>query len=261
MRMNRRESLLAVSGLATLAALPAHAAPLRPKAVLFDTFGTIVDWRGSIVAEGAAWGKARDLHIDWAKFADRWRAGYMPSMDKVRQGQLPWKKLDELHRMVLEDLLVEFGISGLTEDEKRHWNFVWHRLKPWPDSVPGLIRIKQKFTIGPLSNGNVSLLNDMAKFSGLPWDVVLSAELARHYKPDREAYLMAAEILGNKPSETLLAAAHLNDLKAAREAGLQTAFIYRPREYGDAAKADRAKPGDFDLVVNSVPELAGLLGA
>ena len=111
MRMNRRESLLAVSGLATLAALPAHAAPLRPKAVLFDTFGTIVDWRGSIVAEGAAWGKARDLHIDWAKFADRWRAGYMPSMDKVRQGQLPWKKLDELHRMVLEDLLVEFGIS------------------------------------------------------------------------------------------------------------------------------------------------------
>jgi 2-haloacid dehalogenase len=259
--MNRRESIQAVAGLAAMCALPGRAAPSPPKAVLFDTFGTIVDWRGSIVAEGTQWGKARNLQIDWANFADRWRAGYAPSMDRVRKGQLPWTKLDALHRMVLAELLQEFGITGLTEEEKQHWNFVWHRLKPWPDSVSGLRRIKKKFTIGPLSNGNVSLLNDMAKFSGLPWDVVLSAELARHYKPDRETYLMAAEILGNKPGETMLAAAHVGDLEAAREVGLQTAFIYRPHEYGDQSKADKAKPGDFDLVVNSVTELASVLGA
>jgi 2-haloacid dehalogenase len=239
----------------------ARGATSGPKAIVFDTFGTVVDWRGSIIAEGTEWGKAKGLKVDWAKFADRWRAGYGPSMDKVRKGQLPWTKLDDLHRMVLDELLVEFQITGLSEEEKQHWNRVWHRLKPWPDSVAGLTRLKKKYTIAPLSNGNVGLLTDMGKSAGLPWDVILSAELAKHYKPDKEVYLMAAEILGNKPGETMMAAAHVGDLRAARALGLQTGFIYRPNEYGDVARADKAKAGDFDVVANSIEEMAKMMGA
>ncbi len=146
-----------------------------PKALVFDTFGTVVDWRGSIIAEGTAWGKAHGVDIDWARFADRWRSGYGPAMNKVRKGELPWTKLDALHRMILDQLLPEFNITGLSEEEKDHWNRVWHRLKPWPDSVAGLARLKKKYTIATLSNGNVGLLNDMAKNAGLPWDTILSA--------------------------------------------------------------------------------------
>lgn len=258
-----RRSFLATSafGLSVIALPRARAAGPAPKALVFDTFGTVVDWRGSIAAEGAEWGKAKGLKIDWAHFADRWRAGYGPSMEKVRKGQLPWTKLDDLHRMVLEDLLKEFQITGLTEDEKDHWNRVWHRLKPWPDSVAGLTRLKKKFIIAPLSNGNVSLLTEMGKFAGLPWDAILSAELARHYKPDREVYLMAAEILGLKPGETMMAAAHAGDLRAAKALGLQTGFIYRPNEYGPGGRADKASPGDFDIVADSITDLATKLGA
>jgi len=232
-----------------------------PKALVFDTFGTVVDWRGSIIAEGAVWGKAKGLTVDWARFADRWREGYAPAMEKVRKGELPWTKLDLLHRALLEDLLKEFQISGLTEEEKDHWNRVWHRLKPWPDSVPGLARLKMKYIIAPLSNGNVSLLLDMAKNSGLPWDTILSAELAKHYKPDREAYLTAVDLLGLKPEETMMVAAHSGDLNAARACGLLTGFIYRPNEHGPGGRADKAKPGDFDVVSNSMLELASQLGA
>ena len=171
------------------------------KALVFDTFGTVVDWRSSIIAEGPALAKGKNINIDWALFADRWRAAYAPSMDRVRKGELPWTKLDDLHRMSLEILLKEFKIEGLSEAEKDHWNKVWHRLKPWPDSVAGLTRLKKKYIIAPLSNGNVALLTDMAKHSGLPWDLILGAELARHYKPDREVYLSAAEFLGLKTEE------------------------------------------------------------
>ena len=160
---------------------------------------------------------------------------------------------------VRNDLLVEFKITGLTEEEKRHWNLVWHRLKPWPDSVAGLTRLKKKFTIAPLSNGNVGLLTDMGKSAGLPWDAILSAEIAHHYKPDKETYLMAAEILGNKPEETVMAAAHVGDLRAARALGLQTAFIYRPNEYGVVDRADKAKAGDFDVVAADILDLAAKL--
>jgi 2-haloacid dehalogenase len=257
--MTRRQVIF--TGVAAMTAMKSRGATAPPKAIVFDTFGTVVDWRGSIIAEGAQWGREKGLNIDWGKFADRWRAGYGPSMDKVRKGQLPWTKLDDLHRMVLDDLLVEFKITGLSEEDKRQWNKVWHRLKPWPDSVAGLTRLKTKFTISPLSNGNVGLLTDMGKFAGLPWDVILSAELARHYKPDKEVYLMAAEILGNTPGETMMAAAHVGDLRAARALGLQTAFIYRPNEYGVVERADRAKQGDFDVVANDIGDLAGKLGA
>jgi 2-haloacid dehalogenase len=235
--------------------------PNGVKALVFDTFGTLVDWRGSIMTEGVAWGKAKGLTIDWARFADRWRAGYVPAMDKVRKGEMAWTKLDVLHRAVLEEILKEFGILGLTEEEKDHWNRVWHRLKPWADSVAGLTRLRTKFTIAPLSNGNVSLLADMAKNAGLPWDLILSAELARHYKPDREVYLSAVELLSLKPDEVMMTAAHRSDLEAARSFGLHTGFIHRPNEYGPTRQADTAKSGDFDVVANDALDLATKLGA
>ena len=238
------------------------ASPDGVKALVFDTFGTVVDWRGSIVEEGKAWEKSRGgATIEWGRFADRWRAGYAPSMDKVRKGEMPWTNLDHLHRALLEDLLREFKIEGLSEEEKDHWNRVWHRLKPWPDSVAGLTRLRKKYTIAPLSNGNVALLADMAKNAGIPWDLILSAELARHYKPDREAYLTAVSLLELKPEEVMMCAAHSGDLMSARGFGLRTGFIHRPLEYGPTRKADDAKPGDFDAVSNSMTDLASKLGA
>jgi 2-haloacid dehalogenase len=267
--MNRRQILFAASGgFGVLAGAREGLAQVTRimgvKALVFDTFGTVVDWRGSIMAEGAAWSKASasvgGLNIDWGRFADRWRAGYAPAMAKVRTGELPWTKLDALHRMLLDDLLKEFGIAGLTEEEKDHWNRVWHRLKPWPDSVAGLARLKKKYTISPLSNGNVSLLADMAKNAGLPWDLILSSELARHYKPDRESYLTAVELLSLKPEEVMMTAAHRADLEAARSFGLRTGFIHRPDEYGPSRRGDTAKPGDFDVVSENMVDLAAKMG-
>jgi 2-haloacid dehalogenase len=174
---------------------------------------------------------------------------------------MPWTNLDHLHRALLEDLLQEFHIEGLSEAEKDHWNRVWHRLKPWPDSVAGLTRLKKKYTIAPLSNGNVALLADMAKHAGIPWDLILSAELAKHYKPDREAYLTAVSLLELKPEEVMMCAAHSGDLMSARSLGLRTGFIHRPNEYGPARKADDARPGDFDVVSADIIDLASQLGA
>ena len=238
----------------------ARAAP-SVKALVFDTFGTVVDWRGSIVEEGKAWEKTKDLTIDWGRFADRWRAGYAPSMEKVRKGEMPWTNLDHLHRALLEDLLQEFHIEGLSEAEKDQWNRVWHRLRPWPDSVAGLTRLKKKYTIAPLSNGNVALLAAMAKHAGLPWDLILSAELAKHYKPDREAYLTAVSLLELKPEEVMMCAAHSGDLMSARGFGLRTGFIHRADEYGPARRGDVANPGDFDVVSANIEDLASKLGA
>jgi 2-haloacid dehalogenase len=260
--MNRRDLLTSVGLGAAAVSLRAQSgkAIANVKALIFDTFGTVVDWRGSIIEEGTAWGKAKGLSIDWAAFADRWRAGYQPAMDKVRRGELPWTNLDGLHRMLLEDLLKEFQIEGLSEAEKDKWNRVWHRLKPWPDSGPGLTRLKKKYTIAPCSNGNVALLNDMAKHSGLPWDLILGAELARHYKPDREAYLTSVSLLGLKPEEVMMCAAHAGDLNAARGFGLRPGFVHRPHEYGPRRQADTAKPGDFDVVSESMTDLASQMG-
>jgi 2-haloacid dehalogenase len=174
-KLDRRTLLksLAAGAVAAKAVRAEEGKLVAVKALVFDTFGTVVDWRGSIIEEGKAWGKARNLQVDWARFADRWRAGYGPAMDKVRKGQRPWTKLDDLHRELLEDLLKEFHIEGLTEVEKDQWNHVWHRLKPWPDSVAGLTRLKTKYVIAPCSNGNVALITNMAKHAGLPWDLVL----------------------------------------------------------------------------------------
>ena len=228
------------------------------KALVFDTFGTIVDWRSSVIAEGVAWGKAKGLHVNWAEFADRWRLGYVPAMDKVRKGEIPWTRLDDLHRMILEDLLKEFKIKDLSEEEIVSWSYVWRRLKPWPDSVEGLTRLKKRYVIAPLSNGNIALMANLAKFGGLPWDAILGSELVKHYKPDDEVYLSAPYFLGLKPDEVMMCAAHATDLQAARRNGLRTGFIYRPNEFGNgsAGVPDRAKPGDFDIVSDSVVDLA-----
>lgn len=248
---------------------PVRSNSLGVKALIFDVFGTVVDWRGSIIREGAQWGKEKGLQIDWGKFADQWRAGYAPSMDKVRKGELPWTKLDVLHRVILESLLKEYNIVGLAEEEKDHWNRVWHRLTPWPDAVAGLTRLKKNYVIATLSNGNVSLLVDMAKHAGLPWDTVFSAELFHHYKPDREAYLGAVELLSCKPAEVMMVAAHPPDLQAAQSCGLKTGLVPRPLEHGSvhsAAAATSTAPAvanaptsanrSFDVTARNFIELA-----
>jgi 2-haloacid dehalogenase len=191
------------------------------------------------------------MKIDGAAFADTWRAQYAPSMNRVRTGELPWTTLDQLHRMVLDRLLPEFGLKGLSEAETVSLNKAWHRLRPWPDAVQGLTRLKRKFIIAPLSNGNIALMTDMAKYSGLPWDVILGAELARHYKPDPEVYQSAARFLDLEPREILMVAAHLNDLRAAKSQGLRTAFVARPNEYGPNPRG--TKP---DLVADDAADMS-----
>jgi 2-haloacid dehalogenase len=231
------------------------------RALVFDTFGTVVDWRSSVAREVEALAKRKGATLDAAKFADAWRAGYGPSMNRVRSGELPWTKLDVLHRMTLDILLVEFKLEGLSEDEKSALNHAWHRLAPWPDAVAGLTRLKKKFIIAPLSNGNISLMTDLAKHSGLPWDVILGAELVRHYKPDREVYQSAADILDLKPADVMMVAAHLGDLRAAKQVGLRTAFVVRPKEYGPEGKPDLKADGIADISATDFNDLARQLGA
>ena len=233
------------------------------KACVFDVFGTVVDWRSSVIAEATGWGVAKGLTIDWAEFTDRWRLGYRPAMDKVRRGEIPWVNLDDLHRIILADLLQQYKIEGLSEEEKLKWAHVWRRLKPWSDSVEGLDRIKKKYIISPMSNGNVALMTNLAKFAGLPWDVILGSDIVRHYKPDREMYMSAPFYLDLKPEEVMMCAAHFGDLQAARSYGLRTGFIYRPNEYGggDVGVPDKANSGDFDVVSGSIVDLARQMGA
>ena len=233
---------------------------LTVKALIFDVFGTVVDWRGSVIREGEELGRKNNLDVDWDAFADDWRSRYAPSMDRVRRGELPWTNLDALHRASLEELLEEFGIEGLTEEERDYLNKVWHRLDPWPDSVAGLARLKRRYVISTFSNGNVALLTDMAKSAGLPWDLILSAELVKHYKPDPETYLMAPNLLDLRPDEVMLVAAHPSDLRAAQTHGLRTAYVLRPLEWGPKGEAEPADPS-FDLVVEDLIELAEKLDA
>src|SRR6266487_5262485 len=193
------------------------------KALTFDVFGTVVDYRSTIIYEGEQLSQQKGLKVDWDAFAYAWRNRYNPFIQRVEQHELPWMKLDTLHRLALEEVLAEFKLTNLTEEEKVHLNRVWHRLQPWPDSVEGLTRLRQKFVLATLSNGNVALLTNMAKYAGLPWDCILSAELAHHYKPDPETYQMAADLLGLQPEQVMMVAAHKGDLRAAQAVGLQAA--------------------------------------
>ena len=199
-----------------------------PKILAFDVFGTVVDWHGSIAAEATR----LNLLVDANEFATAWRDGYKPAMARVRSGILPWTKIDDLHRMILDDVLKAFNITSLSESQVHELNLIWHRLNPWLDTVEGLTRLKSQFTIVTLSNGNLGLLADMAKNAGLPWDLILSAEVFRHYKPDPETYLGVAETFDVRPEQVMLVAAHKDDLVAAKACGLQTAFIERPLEFG-----------------------------
>jgi 2-haloacid dehalogenase len=227
------------------------------RALVFDVFGTVVDWRGGIARE------VRRLlpGLDADALADEWRGRYVPSMDRVRRGELPWTSLDDLHRASLDELLAEFGVPGVPEAVRAELVLAWHRLDPWPDSVAGLTRLKARHVIASLSNGNVALLVDMAKHGGLPWDTVLSAELFGHYKPDPEVYDGAARLLGLPPERVLMVAAHVSDLAAARARGLRTAYVHRPREHGPAATPPPETDPVADVSVASLTELAAHLGA
>jgi 2-haloacid dehalogenase len=234
--------------------------PESVKVLAFDVFGTVVDWRGSIIREAAAFGAARGIDADWARFADAWRAGYRPAMQRVRSGELPWLSIDALHRLILDGLAAEFGLSGLPEDDLEHLNRVWHRLAPWPDAVAGLARLKSRYVVTTLSNGNFSLLTNMAKHAGLPWDCIVSAELFRHYKPDRETYLGTADLLGVTPAELMLVACHPDDLRAARATGCRTAYVARPLEHGPDSAPAHIEPGEFDVIAGDFIDLADRLG-
>lgn len=252
-------SVAVASASAQSAAMNARFASV--KALVFDTFGTVVDWRTSVTQEVETLAKRKGLTVDGAKFADTWRAGYAPSMNRVRTGAMPWTKLDDLHRMILDKLLVDFGIAGLSPAETDALNRAWHRLRPWPDAVAGLTRLKKRFTIAPLSNGNISLMTDLAKHSGLPWDCILGAELVRHYKPDREVYQSAADLLDLEPADVMMVAAHSGDLRAAKSAGLRTAFVVRPLEFGPNGKPDLKADAAVDLSAKDFNDLADQLGA
>jgi len=234
-----------------------HPAPFADvQALCFDVFGTVVDWHGSIAAEVQRLG----LPVDGGAFALAWRAAYAPAMQQVRSGALPWTDIDGLHRRILDGLLAAHGIA-MHEAARADLNRIWHRLQPWPDSVPGLLRLKRSFTITTLSNGNLSLLVAMAKFGGLPWDAVLSAEFFKHYKPDPEVYLGAARLLGLAPAQVALVAAHPSDLRAAAACGLRTAYVPRPLERGVGGGMEPWAEGEFDLMADSFELLAQQLEA
>ena len=230
------------------------------KALVFDIFGTVVDWRSSIIAEMTAFGAARGIQADWIKFTDEWRGLYQPSMEEVRSGRRAWTILDALHRESLDVLIDQHKITGLSEADRVQIACVWHRLKPWPDVVDGLRRLKSRHIIGTLSNGNVGLLTRLAKNAGLPWDVILGAETARAYKPLPAAYLSAASLLNLAPSEVMLVAAHNGDLAAAAAQGLRTAFVARPTEYGPHQHVDFKADRDWDIIGNTFGDVAHQMG-
>ena len=233
------------------------------RAVLFDTFGTVVDWRTGVAREVAAFAAERGQELDAEAFADHWRALYQPALEAIRTGSREFATLDTLHRENLDRVLRRHGFDPerLDAEALEELNKSWHRLPPWPDSVEGLAAIRRRYIVGPLSNGNTSLLLDMARNAGLPWDVIIGSDMTRTYKPLPQAYLRTAEFLDLHPGEVMLAAAHNSDLHAARRAGLATAFIARPTEYGPGQTADLAPEGDWDLAGSSILELADRLGA
>jgi 2-haloacid dehalogenase len=231
--------------------------PDHPDILAFDTFGTVVDWHGSISREV----QALRPGVDASAFALAWRAGYAPAMRRVASGELGWTLIDDLHRMILDAILPDFGLADMPEDERQHLNKAWHRLDPWPDVAEGLARLKRRFTICTLSNGNIGLLTNMAKRAGLPWDCILSAEVFRAYKPDPATYLGVARVFDVPPQQVMLVAAHHSDLAAARACGLQTAYVERPLEFGSGQPKDVSPQPDNTWHSRDFVHLAELLGA
>lgn len=227
-----------------------------PQVLAFDIFGTVVDWHGSIAREVSALYPA----VDASAFALAWRLGYQPAMQRVRSGELGWTRIDGLHRLILDEILPRFGLAHLNEQARAHLNHAWHRLDPWPDTVAGLTRLKSRFTICTLSNGNLGLLTNMAKRAGLPWDCILSAEVFRAYKPDPLTYLGVAQTFDLEPEQVMLVAAHQDDLAAARACGLQTAYIERPLELGVGQPKDVSPDAANTLHARDLLHLAAQLG-
>ncbi len=233
------------------------------KILAFDVFGTVVDWHGSISREVGQMG----LGLDAARceaVAAAWRDGYRPAMQRVRSGELGWTRIDDLHRMILDDILPDFGLGHLGETQRRELNLAWHRLDPWPDAAAGLHALRARFKVCTLPNGNLSLLADLARHGQLPWDLILSAEVFRHYKPDPETYRGVAEVFALPPEQVMLVAAHKDDLRAAARCGLRTAYIERPLEFGaqgvEAGLKDLTRSPDIDFHARDFLDLAAQLG-
>ncbi len=233
----------------------ARAAP-AVEILAFDVFGTVVDWHGSIAREV----HAIDPTVDGSAFANAWRDGYQPAMARVRSGEFGWTKIDDLHRMILDAILPRFGLGSMPEAQRRQLNLAWHRLDPWPEAVAGLERLKVKYRLCTLSNGNLGLLANMARRARLPWDLILSAEVFRHYKPDPETYLGVADVFDVAPSQVMLVAAHKSDLHAAKACGLATAFVERPTEFGSDVVNDVSRDPAFDIHATGFDHLANQLG-
>jgi len=234
---------------------------LEARALCFDVFGTVVDWRGGVAREAEAVLGAKGHRLDWPGFADRWRALYQPAMEAVRAGRRPFVALDALHRENLAALLAELGIAELSEAEVDRLNLAWHALDPWPDVLDGMARLARGYILASLSNGNIRLIVDMAKRAGIPWDAILGAETARAYKPAAEAYDAAARMLGLEPAQCLMVAAHPSDLDAAAARGFATAYVHRPREYGPDRPPRRPAADRFDMQAEDFLDLAQKLGA
>jgi 2-haloacid dehalogenase len=233
--------------------------PATPKALFFDVFGTLVDWHSSIAREAEAILKPLGYSLDWLAFADAWRDEYQPAMEEVRTGRIPFSKLDVLHRRNLDRILPRFKISGLADDVTHTLNLAWHRLDAWPDVPPGLARLKQRCLLAPVSNGNISLMVDLARRNNLPWDAILGAETAGDYKPKPQVYLSACAAFDLSPSDCMMVAAHTNDLTAAAGCGLCTGHIARPNERGPG-KGEPAPKGPVDVAATSLEDLASKLG-
>ncbi len=232
------------------------------KALVFDTFGTVVDWRGSVARMCERLAAAKGIEgIDWDAFARSWRAGYRPGMAPVISGERLWTPIDVIHREILEEIIITYGIiEYFTDDEKSEFNLMWHRLDPWPDSVPGLLRLKRTHIISPLSNGATQLLVNMAKRAGIPWDMILSSDVTRAYKRDPRAYQAAIAALGMQPHEVMMCAAHNDDLEAARKQGMRTAYINRPTECGPDQTKDFEATSDWDIITDHIGGIADALG-
>jgi 2-haloacid dehalogenase len=234
------------------------------RALLFDVFGKVVDWRTGIARETNLFLRRHGAgSVDPFAFADAWRAGYQPAMEEVRSGRRPFTRLDVLHQENLETVLLKFGVDPATApaSELQELNLAWHRLDPWPDSVAGLTRLKSIYVVAPLSNGNIAILLNMAKRAALPWDAILGAEVVQAYKPAPQAYLGTAEVLGLHPEQICMVAAHNSDLAAARKCGMRTAFVPRPTEHGPTQTTDLGAEQDWDVIAADFNELAEKLGA
>ena len=230
------------------------------KVCIFDVFGTVVDWRGSLIEDLPKLGRKYGMDTDWTSFADDWRGLYQPQMSRVRKGELPWTRIDDLHKEAFEMLLQKRGLKHPGEEGAWEFTHLWHKLRPWPDSVEGIGKMKNKFVVATLSNGNVALLINMAKNSGIPWDHCFSGETFKHYKPDPESYLGVVDSMYLKPEQVMLVAAHNNDLAAAQKCGLSTGFVLRPGEHGPGQTRDLKAEGDWNAVGTSMIDLAKKLG-